>query len=102
MVCLPVVPAQHLYCATLWQCTVTVIRYGLIGDIFDVRRTHARTHARKPCTCCTQQLTPPATVCITYRHAVRAGFKGVEALDGIIIRGPYPPSNAIIYVHLQL
>jgi len=30
-------PESSLYCATLWQCTVTVIRYGLIGDIFDVR-----------------------------------------------------------------
>ncbi len=30
-------PDDSLYCATLWQCTVTVIRYGLIGDIFDVR-----------------------------------------------------------------
>ena len=28
-----------MYCATLWQCTVTVIRYGLVGDIFDVSRT---------------------------------------------------------------
>ncbi|BFZ12930.1 hypothetical protein BsWGS_15969 [Bradybaena similaris] len=25
---------DNLYCATLWQCTVTVIRYGLIGDMF--------------------------------------------------------------------
>jgi len=33
---------------------------------------------------------------------VRAGFKCVEALVRIIIRGPYPPSNAIIYMHLQL
>jgi len=32
----------------------------------------------------------------------RAGFKCVEALGRIIIRGPYPPSNAIIYMHLQL
>ena len=31
-----------------------------------------------------------------------AGFKYVEALGRIIIRGPYPPSNAIIYMHLQL
>lgn len=30
-------PESDMYCATLWQCTVTVIRYGLIGDIFDVR-----------------------------------------------------------------
>ena len=29
-------------------------------------------------------------------HAHRAGFKCVEALGKIIIRGPYPPSNAII------
>ena len=32
----------------------------------------------------------------------RAGFKCVEALGRIIIRGPIPPSNAIIYMHLQL
>ena len=31
----------------------------------------------------------------------RAGFKCVEALGRIIIRGPYPPSNDIIYTHLQ-
>jgi len=30
----------------------------------------------------------------------RAGLKCVEALG--IIRGPYRPSNAIIYMHLQL
>ena len=29
-------PGEYLYCSTLWQCTVTVIRYGLIGDMFDV------------------------------------------------------------------
>lgn len=28
-------PANYLYCHTLWQCTITVIRYGLIGDMFD-------------------------------------------------------------------
>ena len=33
---------------------------------------------------------------------VRAGFKCVEALGRIVIRGPYPASNAIIYTHLQL
>ena len=32
----------------------------------------------------------------------RAGFLCVEALGRIIIRGPYPSSNAIIYMHLQL
>jgi len=32
----------------------------------------------------------------------RAGFKCVEALGMIIIRGPYPPSNALIYTQLQL
>jgi len=31
-----------------------------------------------------------------------AGFKCVQALGRIIVRGPYPPSNAIIYMHLQL
>ena len=35
-------------------------------------------------------------------YSLRAGFKCVEALGRIIIRGPYPPSNAIIYMHLQL
>ena len=29
-------PDNELYCATLWQCTITVIRYGLVGDLFDV------------------------------------------------------------------
>jgi len=29
-------PDSELYCATLWQCTITVIRYGLVGDLFDV------------------------------------------------------------------
>lgn len=29
-------PDNDLYCASLWQCTVTVIRYGLIGDMFQV------------------------------------------------------------------
>jgi len=31
-----------------------------------------------------------------------AGFKYVKALGRIIIGGSYPPSNAIIYMHLQL
>ena len=29
----------------------------------------------------------------------RAGFKCVEALGRIIIRGPHPPLNAIIYMY---
>jgi len=33
-------PESELYCATLWQCTVTVIRYGLIGDLFEVCFQH--------------------------------------------------------------
>ncbi|XP_076449737.1 inositol 1,4,5-trisphosphate-gated calcium channel ITPR1-like isoform X2 [Babylonia areolata] len=28
-------PDDYLYCKTLFQCTVTVIRYGLIGDMFE-------------------------------------------------------------------
>jgi len=32
----------------------------------------------------------------------RAGFKCVEALGRIIIRGPYPLSNAIIYMHVYM
>jgi len=44
----------------------------------------------------------PSTDCRTVRNS--AEFKYVEALGRIIIlfRGPYPPSNAIIYMHLQL
>lgn len=30
-------PGSYLYCSTLIECTVTVIRYGLIGDMFEVR-----------------------------------------------------------------
>ncbi|CAH1798712.1 unnamed protein product [Owenia fusiformis] len=33
-------PKNELYCQTLWQCTVTVIRYGLIGDIFENLISH--------------------------------------------------------------
>lgn len=29
-------PNDFLYCSSLWQCTITVIRYGLIGDLFEV------------------------------------------------------------------
>ena len=29
-------PDEYLYCASLWECTITVIRYGLIGDMFEV------------------------------------------------------------------
>jgi len=36
-------PENNLYCATLWQCTITVIRYGLIGDMFDVRLLSSHT-----------------------------------------------------------
>ncbi len=31
---------EEMFCATLWQCTVTVIRYGLIGDIFEVLKLY--------------------------------------------------------------
>ncbi|ELU03897.1 hypothetical protein CAPTEDRAFT_143471, partial [Capitella teleta] len=30
------VPSKSLYCATLWQCTVTMVRYGLLGDYDEV------------------------------------------------------------------
>jgi inositol 1,4,5-triphosphate receptor type 1 len=33
-------PENELYCATLWQCTITVIRYGLIGDLFENLVSH--------------------------------------------------------------
>ncbi|KAH9498183.1 hypothetical protein Btru_007903 [Bulinus truncatus] len=34
-------PGEYLYCNTLWQCTITVIRYGLIGDLFEVMKPHS-------------------------------------------------------------
>jgi len=37
---------------------------------------------------------------ISHRYKPSARFKYVEALGRIIIGGPYPPSNAIIYVSL--
>jgi len=33
---------------------------------------------------------------------ISAGFKYVEALGKVIIGGPYPPSDAVNYMHLQL
>lgn len=33
-------PDEYLYCASLWQCTVTVVRYGLIGDLFESIKAH--------------------------------------------------------------
>ncbi|KAK3086885.1 hypothetical protein FSP39_024881 [Pinctada imbricata] len=33
-------PDEYLYCDSLWQCTVTTVRYGLIGDLFEVMRAH--------------------------------------------------------------
>ena len=27
---------QNLYCRTLYECTLALIRYGLIGDLFEV------------------------------------------------------------------
>ena len=39
-------PDSDMYCGSLWQCTVTVIRFGLIGDIFEVsRRPHFRLNS---------------------------------------------------------
>ena len=31
------VPSKYLYCSTLWQCTMTMVRYGLLGDYDEVR-----------------------------------------------------------------
>jgi len=47
----------------------------------------------------THEFTPQASV---RSVQPRAGFKCAEALGRIITRGPYPPPNAIIYIHLQL
>ncbi|XP_078335085.1 inositol 1,4,5-trisphosphate-gated calcium channel ITPR2-like [Crassostrea virginica] len=33
-------PDEYLYCASLWECTITVIRYGLIGDMFENVNAH--------------------------------------------------------------
>lgn len=29
-------PEGNMYCDTLFRCTVTVLRFGLIGDMFEV------------------------------------------------------------------
>lgn len=39
-------PNEYLYCDTLWQCTITVIRYGLIGDLFEVRDVYMKCFAK--------------------------------------------------------
>ena len=50
-----------------------------------------------------QRLVLLVSVTLSCLRISRAGFKCVEALGRIIIRGgPYPTSNAIIYIHLQL
>jgi len=36
-------PDNELFCATLWQCTITVVRYGLVGDLFDVSGSYINT-----------------------------------------------------------
>ncbi|CAH1798283.1 unnamed protein product [Owenia fusiformis] len=28
-------PNEEFYCETLWQCTITVVRYGMVGDLFE-------------------------------------------------------------------
>ncbi|ESN99323.1 hypothetical protein HELRODRAFT_162846 [Helobdella robusta] len=33
-------PENELYCSTLWQCTVSVVHYGLVGDIFSKVVSH--------------------------------------------------------------
>jgi len=40
--------------------------------------------------------------CPAFDMSSRTGLKCVEAVGRIIIRGPYPPSNAIIYMHYLL
>ncbi|XP_060075349.1 inositol 1,4,5-trisphosphate receptor type 1-like [Ylistrum balloti] len=36
-------PGDYLYCTNLWQCTITVMRYGLIGDMFEtIHQTELR------------------------------------------------------------
>ena len=33
-------PREQFYCGTLFQCTVTIIRYGLVGDYDEVWCCH--------------------------------------------------------------
>ena len=51
-------PESDMYCGSLWQCTVTVIRYGLIGDIFEVRLA-----VSPHCRCCTVVVSLTAAWC---------------------------------------
>jgi len=48
------------------------------------------------------QMTRSARTLAVPEVGLSAGFKYVEALGRIIIGGPYPVLNAIIYMHLQL
>ena len=31
-------PRTQMFCGSLWQCTVTIIRYGLVGDYDEVSK----------------------------------------------------------------
>ena len=33
-------PRTQMFCGSLWQCTVTIIRYGLVGDYDEVSEVH--------------------------------------------------------------
>ena len=45
-------PAEdELFCSTLYECTLTVLRYGLVGDIYDVS-----TILFLPLLCCTRRI----------------------------------------------
>ena len=33
-------PRTQMFCGSLWQCTVTIIRYGLVGDYDEVSEHH--------------------------------------------------------------
>ncbi|PVD21456.1 hypothetical protein C0Q70_19629 [Pomacea canaliculata] len=44
-------PGSYLYCSTLIECTVTVIRYGLIGDMFEWR---AESDMKDTCFICSR------------------------------------------------
>jgi len=66
--------------------TIRVLETRILRIVIVVQLVHGRPAQRRAAT-------------VAFRAAA---FKCVEALGRILIRGRYPPSNAIIYMHLQL
>ena len=79
---------------------VPTLRTALLAEMYEYANVVPRDAALSRCML-SSCVCP--SVCPSYRRKpARAGLKCVDPLGRIIIRGSYPPSNAIIYMHLQL